>query len=259
MIVLDCAQRSDAWWQARRGRLTASRAHDILARPRRGDVESAARRTYRRQLVLEQLTGLPHARAFVSRAMLRGREKEAAARAAYAARTGQSVQTSGFVAHDELLAGCSLDGHVGSFAGVVEIKAPNTLTHLRYLAQRRVPRRYLSQITHHLWITGAAWCDFVSFDDRLPARLQLLIVRVPREDIDIAAYDQAARQFLADVAAQVTPLETLRPVDFFHHAPLDLARAVLALCTTTVHTRITTTRASSTRPTTWAVPSALRA
>jgi hypothetical protein len=252
VIVLDCAQRSDAWRDARLGRLTASRAHDILARPRRFAEESAARRAYRRQLVCERLAGVPFERPFVSRAMVRGREKEGAARAAYAARTGQVVHTSGFVAHDALRAGCSLDGHVDDFAGVLEIKAPNTVTHLRYLATRRVPRRYRSQITHHLWMTGAAWCDFVSFDDRVPARLQLLVVRVHRADVDIAGYDQAARQFLRDVDDVVGSLDALGPVAFFQQAPLDVARDVLTLCTHTMRDRLAHRGAPASRPT-WPV------
>jgi len=238
MRTIGCAQGSDAWHQIRCGRLTASRAHDILARPRRGHDESASRREYRRQLVCERLTGHPQEPTFVSRAMRRGRALEPAARAAYAARTGQLVHTTGFVAHDTLPAGCSLDGHVGEHVdGVVEIKAPHTATHLRYLLTRRVPRRYVSQLTHHLWITGAAWCDFVSYDDRLPARLQLLIVRFERQQLDIAGYDRAARAFLDDVAAQVSPLEGLRPVEFFEAAPLEVARRVLALCVTAVDAR----------------------
>lgn len=135
MIVLDCAQRSAAWRLERCGRLTASRAHEILARGRRG-AESIARQQYRRQLICEQLTGVPEDRPFVSRPMRHGREQEPAARAAYAARTGQDVRTSGFIRHEKLMAGCSLDGHVGAFEGIVEIKTPNTVTHFRYLATR---------------------------------------------------------------------------------------------------------------------------
>lgn len=237
MIVVDCVQRSDAWRRARCGHLTASRAHNILARGRRAE-ESAARRHYRRQLVCEQLTGIPDEdRAFVSIPMRHGRLKEPAARAAYEARVGRRVETSGFIVHDELPAGCSLDGYVGAFEGVVEIKAPNTATHLRYFCTRRVPRRYRSQITHHLWITGAQWCDFVSFDDRLPARMQLLVLRLWRDQLDVRGYEREARRFLAEVRAQVAPLESLPPVHFFQAAPLDVARHVLAACADAVEKR----------------------
>lgn len=236
MIVVDCVQRSVAWRLARCGRLTGSRAHDILTRAR-GLEESLARQRYRRQLIVERLTGVPEDRAFVSAAMHHGRRQEPAAREVYACRTRQVVHTSGFVVHDELLAGSSLDGHVGDVVGVIEIKAPNTLTHLRYLATKRVPKRYLSQITHHLWVTGARWCDFVSYDDRLPERMQLLVVRLWREQLDIPAYDRLARRFLSEVDAQVDALASLRPVEFFRAAPLDVAQHVLAACVGAVDAR----------------------
>lgn len=229
VIALTCPQRSNAWRLARCGRLTASRAHDILARGRR-DEESRTRAGYRRQLVVEQLTGIPYQDAYVSGPMRRGRVQEPAARAAYAEHTGQVVDTSGFLIHEELMAGCSLDGHVGAFEGVVEIKAPNTLTHLRYLATRSVPARYRAQMTHHLWITGARWCDFVSYDDRMPRAARLVIIRFWREELDVDGYDRAARRFLEEVRAQVVPLEVLPPVAFFQAAPIDVARHVLAAC-----------------------------
>lgn len=236
MIVHACVQRSDAWRAARCGHLTASRAQDILTRGRGGQA-SKVRSAYLRQLVCEQLTGIPEDRPFQSRAMRRGVEKEAAARLAYAAHTQQVVETSGFLRHDTLRAGCSLDGHVGGFAGVVELKAPNTATHLRYLLTRRIPRRIRAQMTHHLWITGARWCDFVSFDDRLPARAQLVVVRLERDDVDVDGYASEAQRFLAEVDRQVRPLASLSPVAFFAAAPIDVARVVLARCVQAVDAR----------------------
>lgn len=207
MIVLDVAQRSPSWLLTRCGLLTGSRARHVLARETLFG-GGRGRERYLRQLVREQLTGIPEdVHGYVSGPMRRGRELEPAARQAYAVHAGVEVRTSGFVRHDELAAGSSLDGDVDNFAGVVEIKAPNTATHLRYCATRRIPAHYVAQVTHHLWITGASWCDFVSFDDRLPARVQLLVLRLTRRDVDVEAYGRAARRFLADVAAAVEALE----------------------------------------------------
>jgi hypothetical protein len=207
VIALDVVQRSAAWRLARAGRLTASRAHDALTRGRRG-LESIARATYRQQLVVERLTGLPAPDGYVSPAMVRGRELEPAARRAYAQRTGQVVHTSGFIVHDELEAGASLDGHVGAYDGVIEIKAPNSTTHYRYLAAGEIPPEYRDQIRHHLWITGAAWCHFVSFDDRVSGPLKLLVMRVTREELDIPGYDLFARRFLDEVRWQTARIRT---------------------------------------------------
>jgi hypothetical protein len=107
---------------------------------------------------------------------------------------------------DALLAGCSLDGHVGDFEGIVELKCPKTATHCKYLREGSVPEDYLPQITHNLWVSGAEWCDFVSFDDRLPENMQTFVKRVKRTDVDIFKYEQAALTFLEEVDREVSSL-----------------------------------------------------
>ena len=131
--------------------------------------------------------------------MQRGIDLEPAAFAAYEAATGHVAHQVGFLAHPTLPAGCSPDGQVRSFEGILELKCPKSATHLGYLRAQKVPTDYLRQITHNLWITGASWCDFVSFDDRFPLPLQLVCLRVVRSDVDLAAYELAARLFLDEV------------------------------------------------------------
>jgi putative phage-type endonuclease len=208
--VIDAEQRSPAWFAARLGKLTGSRAADMLATIKSG--EAAARRDLRMQLVCERLTQTLQEDAFVNAAMQRGIELEPAAFAAYESLTGQMAQRTGFLAHDAHLAGCSLDGHVGAFTGLLEVKCPKSATHLRYLRAGTVPSDYLPQITHNLWITDAAWCDFLSFDDRFPARLQTFLVRVSRADVDLAAYETKALAFLAEVARDVEAVATMTDV-----------------------------------------------
>jgi putative phage-type endonuclease len=208
-IIHDCDQRSDAWFKARAGKLTGSRACDMLATIKSG--EAAARRDYRTQLVVERLTGQPQEDGFINAAMQRGIDLEPQAFRAYEALTGTMAVRTGFLAHNSLMAGCSLDGHVDSFAGIVEIKCPKSATHLKYWrGDGKLPAEYLPQVTHNLWITGAAWCDFLSFDDRFPADLQTFLVRVKREDVDIAGYEKAALAFLAEVDAEVKELQSRR-------------------------------------------------
>lgn len=205
MIAYDCAQRSEAWHALRRGKLTGTGAADMLATIRKG--EAAARRDLKLRLVCERLTGLSAESDFVNKEMQRGIDLEPAARAAYEAATGLIVRPVGFVAHDELLAGCSPDGLVKG--GMVEIKCPKPATHLGYIRSGRIPSDYQAQITHNLWITGAGFCDFVSFDDRFPSALQLFRVRVPREAVDVAAYELAARLFLDEVEREFTDVAGL--------------------------------------------------
>lgn len=207
--IIDAEQRSPEWFAARAGLLTGSRAADMLATIKSG--EAAARRDYRLQLVCERLTGQPQEDGFINAAMQRGIDLEPKAFAAYEALTGSVAVRTGFLRHVTHLAGCSLDGHVDNFAGIVEIKCPKSATHLKYWrGPGTAPDEYLPQITHNLWITGAQWCDFLSFDDRFPADLQTFLVRVTREDVDIESYEKKALAFLAEVDAEVNAIKTAR-------------------------------------------------
>jgi hypothetical protein len=205
MIVLCTDQRVPEWYAARVGRLTGSVAGDMLARIKTG--EAAARRDLRTRLVVERLTGQSAEDAFVSPAMQHGIDTEAAAFAAYESSTGSLVNRVGFLAHDTLPAGCSPDGEVGGFMGILELKCPKSATHLKYLRAGTVPSDYLPQITHNLWITGAQWCDFASFDDRFPLSLQLFRVRVELNQTDIDAYELMARAFLTEVETELAELQ----------------------------------------------------
>lgn len=204
--IITAAQRSPEWFAARAGRLTGSRAADAIDFTKTKG-ESAKRRDYRYQLVAERLTGLPQEDGFVSEAMQRGIDKEDAALGAYELVTGRAARKTGFLAHTELLVGCSLDAHVGEFAGIVEVKCPKTATHIKYLRDGKVPDDYLPQILHNLWIAGAGWCDFVSFDDRLPEHMQVFVVRVERNEKAIAEYATKAMQFLDEVELELASLK----------------------------------------------------
>jgi len=168
--------------------------------------EAAARRDLRAQLVCERLTNSPQEDSYINAAMQRGIDKEQDALTAYEIQTGQMVMPCGFVAHDTLMAGCSPDGEIDHYTGILELKCPKSATHLAYLRSREVPKEYLWQIRHSLWITGAQWCDFASFDDRFPSHLQLLVLRVKREDVDLKAYELLVRLFLSECDKELESL-----------------------------------------------------
>jgi hypothetical protein len=107
------------------------------------------------------------------------------------------------------MAGCSLDGDVENFGGIIELKVPKSTTHIGYFKSGGLPSAYRPQVMHNLWCTGAKWCDFASFDDRLPKALRLFKVRVWARDLDLAAYEAEARKFLGEVEAEVEALERL--------------------------------------------------
>lgn len=206
--VINCDQRSPEWYLARSGRLTGSRAHCVLAKARGGG-ESLQRRDLRLELACARITGLPQEdEGFISADMRRGMELEPLALAAYEVATGDLVTKTGFLACNEYQTGCSLDGHVGDFAGLVEFKCPKIATHLRYWRNpREFIEEYGAQVAHCLWVTDAAWCDLCSYDNRVPAALQLLRVRIDRASV--AAYAAAAQVFLAEVTVEVQEINKL--------------------------------------------------
>ena len=207
--VIDADQRSAEWFAARCGRLTGSVAADMLAKLR-GKGEAADRRNLRVRLALERVLGQPMEDSYVSKEMQRGTDLEPEALAAYEAATGAFVRAVGFVRRDDVLAGYSPDGVVEDFAGLVEVKAPNMATHLEYLRLRdQVPARYVPQCLHGLWVTGAPWIDFVSYDPRFPEALRLYVVRFTATPAQLAEYEADALAFLAEVAREADEIRAL--------------------------------------------------
>lgn len=198
-------QRSAEWFAARCGKVTASRVADVIATTRSG--YAASRANYMAELVVERLTGLP-TEGYTNAAMQWGIDQEPHARAAYSARTGELVEEVGFVPHPSLEAGASPDGLV--LDGILEIKCPNTATHIEYLLEKTVPTKYFTQIQWQLACTGRAWADFVSFDPRMPSHLSLLVVRVQRDNEEIVKLEREVGIFLAELAAKVNTLKEMK-------------------------------------------------
>jgi len=196
-------QGSDAWQAARTGKLTASRVADMLATVKTG--ESASRKNLKADLIVERLTN-QKTESFTSGAMNWGVETEPQARAAYEVMTGNFVDQIAFVDHPTIaMFGCSPDGLVDD-NGLIEIKCPNSATHLESLETQTIPKKYITQMQTQLCVTGRQWCDFVSFDPRLPEPLNLLIIRVERDDEYISMIESEAIKFLQEVQNKVDNL-----------------------------------------------------
>lgn len=205
--IIDCAQRSPEWRAARLGKLTGSVAGDMMTKIKSG--ESAARRNLRVRLALERLTNRSQERDFVGAAMQHGIDTEPMAIAEYEARAGTILEPVGFCDVPELMTGCSLDSFISGREGIVEIKCPESATHYEYLKTKRIPNDYYWQCLHNCWITGAEFCDFVSFDPRFEERLQYFCKRFEPTPQELKAYDESARQFLAEVAVEVREMKEL--------------------------------------------------
>lgn len=207
-------QRTDDWFTARLGKVTASRVSDVVAKTKSG--YSTSRENYMAQLVCERLTGKP-AEQYSNSAMQWGTETEPLARAAYEARMDVLVDEVGFIDHPSIVnSGASPDGLVG-VDGLIEIKCPNTSTHIDTLLNQAVPKKYADQIFWQMACTGRDWCDFVSYDPRLPSDLQLFIKRIPRDNQYIRLLESEVIEFLQETATKVAKLLNLKALNEQNH------------------------------------------
>lgn len=192
-------QRSEAWFKERLGRATASRFADVMATGRNGQ-SLASRKNYLAELVIERLTGEPRV-SITSAPIEWGIEYEPTALLEYEMHTGNQVSSAFFEKHKTLEAGASPDGYVGA-DGLIEIKCPNSATHLETLKAKEIPKQYVAQVQGQLWITGRKWCDFISYDPRFPANAQIFITRIERDEDFIKKLEQSIKEFLQEVEAE---------------------------------------------------------
>jgi len=196
-------QGSPEWFAQRLGKLTASRMADAAMKK-----ETAGRRNYLAQLVAERLTG-EAGESFTNAAMQWGTDNEPLARAEYEILRGVDVDQIAFVDHPAIeWCGASPDGMVED-RGLVEIKCPNTATHIDYMLGQKPPAKYVPQMLLQLACTGRDWCDFVSYDPRLPDGYRLFVVRFEPSVVDIAQTESTAREFLEDVAETIKRLRDI--------------------------------------------------
>lgn len=210
-IVSEHAQGTQEWLQDRAGKATGSRAAAIKSFLKDGK-ESAARRDYRIELALERLTGQAAEQEFITKEMQRGTEQEPYARMAFEDRTGLFVSESGFVFLPDMMAGCSVDGFIkdGGRFGLWESKSPKSFTHINYIKAGVLPEDYRPQVIHNMWVTGAEFADFFSYDSRMPESLQCFHVRIERNEKEIELHEQAVIKFLAEVDQECLDLLALQ-------------------------------------------------
>lgn len=196
-------QKSPEWFAARLGRVTASRVADVVAKTKSGD--SASRGNYMAQLVIERLTNKQE-ESYSNDFMDWGNLQEPFARAAYEAATNVLVDEVGMITHPRIeMSGASPDGLVGD-DGLVEIKCPKTATHIETLLSKTVPGKYNIQMQWQMACTDRSWCDFVSFDPRMPDGLQMFLKRVHRDDALIKTLEDEVIKFLKEVDAKLKQL-----------------------------------------------------
>jgi putative phage-type endonuclease len=196
-------QGTPEWFAARLGNVTASRVADVIAKTKSG--YSASRENYMAQLICERMTGAV-AESYTNAAMQWGTETEPLARAAYESLADVLVDEVGYIAHPTIeRAGASPDGLIGVF-GILEIKCPNTATHIDTLISEQVPTKYITQMQWQMSCTGRTWADFVSFDPRLPSGLQMFVKRVEFDAEYVAMLKEEVIKFLTELDAKISKL-----------------------------------------------------
>lgn len=202
--MTDIVQGSPEWFAIRLGKVTASRVADIVAKTKTG--YSTSRANYAAQLVAERLTGKAQ-ESYTNAAMQHGTDTEPEARSAYEFYSGDKVTEIGFVLHPTIgMTGASPDGLVGD-NGMVEIKCPNTATHIETLRGGAVPGKYVTQIQWQLACTGRKYCAFVSYDNRMPESMRLFTKHIDRDDKRITELETEVIVFLSEVDAAVAELQ----------------------------------------------------
>ena len=197
-------QRTEEWFAARIGKVTASRVADVIAKTKTG--YSASRDNYMAQLICERLTG-QKGESFTNAAMEWGTQTEPLARSAYENARNLLVKEVGFINHPRIeMSGASPDGLVAE-DGLVEIKCPNTATHIDTLLSGKVPTKYITQMQWQMLCCQRKWCDFVSFDNRLPEHLQLFVQEVEFDQEYCAMLEKEVIQFLAELDSKVAKLK----------------------------------------------------
>jgi putative phage-type endonuclease len=203
---VNLTQGSDEWKLARLGKVTASRIADVVAKTKTG--WGASRANYMAELLVELLTGIPTV-GYENDAMKWGTATEPEARMLYTLEKGAGVNEVGFALHPTIaMAGCSPDGMIGD-DGLVEIKCPNSASHIETLLSKRIPDKYEKQIQFQLACTGRQWCDFVSYDPRMPEPMRLFVKRVERDASQILYLERKAMEFLEELVNKLVELKEL--------------------------------------------------
>lgn len=212
MIIEDLEQGTPEWLQMRMGIVTGSRVADVMAKLSRKEGEAQCRKNYKAELVSEILTGRASDH-YVSPAMQWGIDNEIFARNAYEVEVAE-VERVGFALHPTITRfGSSPDGLVGT-DGLVEFKCPNTATHLDYIIAGEVPSEYHWQMLAEMACAERKWCDFVSYDPRLPKKLQVFVRRFERDDARIAAMELEVSRFLGELDELVAKVNKCEMVSF---------------------------------------------
>ena len=209
-VVEGPAYGTDEWKDARRGRVTASRFGDVMTEPRSkaakesGQMSDTAR-GYLMEILASTITGEDRVGG-KSAAMERGVDKESDAIDAYSAAKFTDVAQGRLLLRTDGLIAATPDGFVEEDEdgpGLIEVKCPESKRHLETWLSRELPSDYLEQVQGQMWVAGRSWCDFVSYDDRFPVPMRMVIIRVHRDEEYLASLEAKVTAFAQEVSAKL--------------------------------------------------------
>ena len=186
MIIYSMAQRSEEWNVIRSGKFTATDFGKLMPTPKQGPEDfNAAQMAIIYRVAAERLTGLKKGSDWGSAPKDFGVETEDEARISFILETGLDVQEVGFVEYSEWV-GCSPDGLIGDDEGL-EIKCPNSDTHLRYLNRPEdLLDDYRYQCVGGLLCTGRKRWHLYSYDPRFESeRMRSVHVIIERDEAEM--------------------------------------------------------------------------
>lgn len=174
-------QRSPEWHEIRKGKITSSEFHKIMG-------DGKVRESYLLEKISEGFGGFSAPATGV--ALEWGTDLEDMAREIYQARTGYNVEKCSFIVVDEYYGG-SPDALVNP-GGCIEIKCPyGSANHFKHglitsdTEFKKAKPDYYYQCMSHMLVSGAEWCDFISFDPRVHADYIMFVYRLNRNEEEI--------------------------------------------------------------------------
>jgi putative phage-type endonuclease len=194
----DDVQRTEQWFEDRKGIPTASMFNAVMTAPRTKKDKEAGKLSdtafsYAVELVKQRLTG--EFTSVDSAATRWGSDHESFAIEAYQEVTNEKVLECGFVRHSDFDCGASPDGLIGLNGGV-EIKCPfNSVNHIKTFHTGQVPSQYVAQVQGQMWVLNLDWIDFVSYDPRMPKHSKIKIIRVERDQEFIDRLEESIKSF----------------------------------------------------------------
>ena len=174
MKIYNFEQRTEDWYNIRKGKMTASNAETIIA-------NGKGLETYIYNLMAEYYSSAEK-ESYINADMQRGIDLEPEARLEFEFYTDLDVQEVGFIEYNDFI-GVSPDGLIGD-DGLIEIKCPNDSIYFKLLLSNNIKPEYIAQMQMQMYVTDRQYCYFVSYNPNFEKSLYIKKINRDEEMID---------------------------------------------------------------------------